>query len=359
MDTWTTHGLPVRVHPFVTALCAVAFLAVTGCGAGSTASLRDSGSGAGVTVYTADGLGEWYTAKFAEFERKTGIKVAPPVKAGSGEIVDRLQRERSAPTADVLITLPPFVQRAAESDLLAEYSVPGREFVPEGLRDPRQRFTAVLDNFFCLVYNTRQATPPPNGWSDLLDPRYKGKLQYSTPGQAGDGTAMLLLLQHVLGPQGARDYLAKLESSNAGPIGATSPLQPKVNNGDLLVANSDTQLSLAAISTISPETMLFFPAGPDGKKATMSIPHFAGLVKGAPHAAAGRRLLEFLLSEEVQRTATEAYAHPVRIDVPGDGVAVEQLDHLLVGVDVWRPDWTAILAALAADVAAYRKAVGR
>nr|WP_279537830.1 ATP-binding cassette domain-containing protein [Amycolatopsis acidicola] len=42
----------------------------------------------------------------------------------------------------------------------------------------------------------------------MLDPEYKGKLQYSTPGEAGDGTAVLVELQHVLGDQGALDYLA-------------------------------------------------------------------------------------------------------------------------------------------------------
>ncbi len=31
----------------------------------------------------------------------------------------------------------------------------------------------------------------------------------------------------------------------------------------------------------------------------------------------------------------------------------------LDGVDIWQPDWNAVLAKLDADLAAYKKAVGR
>ena len=35
-------------------------------------------------------------------------------------------------------------------------------------------------------------TRTPTTYEDLLDPKFKRKIQYSTPGQAGDGTAFML-----------------------------------------------------------------------------------------------------------------------------------------------------------------------
>ena len=55
---------------------------------------------------------------------------------------------------------------------------------------------------------------------------------------------MLVLLQHLLGKPGALDYLAKLQANNVGPSSSTGKLQPKVSNGELLVANGDVQMNL-------------------------------------------------------------------------------------------------------------------
>ena len=81
-----------------------------------------------------------------------------------------------------------------------------------------------------------------------FDAKFKGKIQYSTPGQAGDGTAVLVLLQHLLGKPAALDYLGKLQANNVGPSSSTGKLQPKVSNGELLVANGDVELRFIALS---------------------------------------------------------------------------------------------------------------
>ena len=58
---------------------------------------------------------------------------------------------------------------------------------------------------------------------------------------------MLILLQHLRGRQGALDYLTKLQANNVGPSSSTGKLQPKVSNGELLVANGDVQMNLGSI----------------------------------------------------------------------------------------------------------------
>ena len=70
-----------------------------------------------LTVYSADGLATWYKAQFEKFTEDTGIEVNL-VEAGSGEVVSRVEKEQSNPQADLLVTLPPFIQKADKSGLL-------------------------------------------------------------------------------------------------------------------------------------------------------------------------------------------------------------------------------------------------
>lgn len=309
-----------------------------------------SSGGKTVTVYTVDGLEDWYTARFAEFKQQTGITVQA-VTAGSGEVASRVEKEKANTQADVLVTLPPFIQRVAA--LLQPYTPAGADKVSE--KDAQGRYFAVMDNYLSFIRNPQSAAKT---WDDLLDPKLKGKIQYSTPGEAGDGTAVLLQLQHVLGEQGALGYLGKLEANNAGPSSSTGKLQPKVAKGELLVANGDVQMNLAEIAK-SDGFEVFFPADAQGRRSTFALPYYAGLVTNAPHADEAKKLLDFLFSPEVQAKAADAYGIPARADVTASGPNAAKIKAALDGVEIWHPDWTAVLGRLDADLAAYKKAVGR
>ena len=78
-----------------------------------------------VTIYAADGLhdgkGSWFETQFDAFTKATGVKVQY-VEAGSGGVVERVAKEKSNPQADVLVTLPPFIQRAEAEGLLQKFT---------------------------------------------------------------------------------------------------------------------------------------------------------------------------------------------------------------------------------------------
>jgi len=298
-------------------------------------------------------LADWYKTRFDAFTQKTGIKVQT-VEAGSGEVVSRLQKEKSNPQADVVVTLPPFVQKASKDGLLQKYDVPGADQV-KGVKG--DDYVAVVDNYLCFIANQQAGTP--KTFDDLLDPKFKGKLQYSTPGQAGDGTAVLLLLQHLLGKQGALDYLKKLEANNVGPSASTGKLQPKVSKGELLVANGDVQMNAASIANDKSAFSIFFPAGADGKRTTLALPYVMGLGAGAPNADGGKQLMDYLLSTDAQQTVSkDAFGIPARDDVKPTDANFQTVEKVTDGVEVWQPDWTTVLGDLDGDVAAYTKAVG-
>ena len=340
------------------AAISVAALSLTMTACGGTGS-SGSGGGETLTVYSADGLATWYKSQFDKFTKDTGINVNL-VEAGSGEVVSRVEKEQSNPQADLLVTLPPFIQKADKSGLLQPSGVDTSGIAADQV-GPGGNYLPIVDNALSFIANPG-ANPQPATWDDLLKPEYKGKLQYSTPGQAGDGTAVLVLLQHLMGKPGALDYLTKLQANNVGPSSSTGKLQPKVSNGELLVANGDVQMNLGSIKDDGSKFTLFFPAGADGKKTTVSLPYVGGVTKGAPHADDAKKLLAFLVSEDVQKTvAPDALGIPVLqslVAASEESAGPNTPAGVLKGVDVWVPDWNTVLSELDADVAAYQKATG-
>src|ERR1700743_2698358 len=222
-----------------------------------------------VTIYAADGLhdgkGSWFETQFDAFTKATGIKVQY-VEGGSGGVVERVAKEKSNPQADVLVTLPPFIQRAAAEGLLQNFQPEAAAQIDGGA----DQFNPLVNNYMNFIYNASALKDPPKSYADLLAAQFKGKIQYSTPGQAGDGTGVMLQVIHSFGGRDAGfDYLKKLQDNNVGPSASTGKLTALVNKGELYVANGDVQMNLAQMQD-NPNIKVFFPTGPDGKRTAFS-----------------------------------------------------------------------------------------
>ncbi|MEU3422160.1 2-aminoethylphosphonate ABC transporter substrate-binding protein [Streptomyces murinus] len=341
-----------------TAVALLAAPALSACGSSSAAADAKE-----VTVYSADGLkGEngdgWYDKVFADFTKKTGIKVKY-VEGGSGEVVQRAVREKSNPQADVLVTLPPFIQQADAKGLLQKYEPAGSTAVSGADKAPDGTWTSVVNNYFGFVYNKKELKTAPKTWDDLLDASYKNKLQYSTPGVAGDGTAVLIQTMHDLGGKDqALAYLKKLQANNVGPSASTGKLAPKVDKGELLVANGDVQMNYAQSKTM-PNLGIWFPEGKDGKPSTFALPYAAGLVTKAPHSANGKKLLDFMLAQRAQAEVSSiGGGFSAREDVKATDANAIALTKLMDGVDFFQPDWNDIDKNLTSYVEDWKSATG-
>ncbi|MEU3824483.1 2-aminoethylphosphonate ABC transporter substrate-binding protein [Streptomyces sp. SID486] len=340
------------------ALALLATPALSACGGSSAASDADV-----VTVYSADGLkGEngdgWYDKVFADFEKQTGIKVEY-VEGGSGEMVQRAVREKSNPQADVLVTLPPFIQQAGRKGLLQKYAPQGADQVSGADKAADGTWTSVVDNYFGFVYDKKELKQAPRTWDELLDGKYRNRLQYSTPGVAGDGTAVLVKAMHDFGGKDqALAYLKKLQANNVGPSASTGKLAPKVDKGELLVANGDVQMNYAQTKSM-PGLGIWFPAGPGGRPSTFALPYAAGLVTRAPHSGNGRKLLDFMLGRRQQQEVSEiGGGFSSRKDVKATDADAIALAGLMDGVEVFEPDWDDIDRNLTSYVEDWKSATG-
>ena len=308
-----------------------------------------------VTVYSADGLHDgdnsWYQNQFAAFTKATGIKVQY-VEGGSGAIVERLAKERTNPQADVLVTVPPFIQRAAKEQLLAEFKPQGSDQIP-GVHD---RYSPLVNNYLTFIYNSRLLKTAPASWQDLLDSRFRNKLQYSTPGQAGDGTAVMLQAFHSLGSKDAGfDYLGKLQTNNVGPSASTGKLTALVNKGELYVANGDLQMNLSQMAR-NPHVQIFWPADAKGERSALALPYTIGLVQNGPNGENGKKLINFLLDKPAQASVSAlSWGLPARSDVTPEDANFKAAKAALNGVKSWEPNWDEDAASLSADIARWHQ----
>ncbi|WP_202532752.1 2-aminoethylphosphonate ABC transporter substrate-binding protein [Streptomyces sp. SID3212] len=356
-----TLRIPRILKPVAAVTGALALTAsLAACGGSSAASDEKI-----VTVYSADGLkGEngdgWYDQVFKDFEAKTGIEVKY-VEGGSGEMVQRAVRERSNTQADVIVTLPPFIQQADAQGLLQKYVPRGADQVAPADRARDGKWTSVVNNYFGFVRNTKElnGAQAPTTWEDLLDSSYKDKVQYSTPGVAGDGTAVVIKAMHDFGGKDeAMAYLKKLQANNVGPSSSTSKLAPKVDKGEILVANGDVQMNFAQARSM-PNLGIWFPAKEGGTPTTFALPYAAGLVAKSPHTGNGRKLLDFMLTDAAQKQVSEiGGGFPARSDIKPTDANAKALAEILKGVEVFEPDWNDISTHLDDYVDAWKSATG-
>src|SRR5215468_7737130 len=120
-----------------------------------------------VTVYSADGLHDgspnWYGNQFDAFTKATGIKVQY-VEGGSGGVVERVAKEASNPQADVLVTLPPFIQKAAADGLLQPYTPAGADQIDAAQKDSGGLYQALVNNYMNFIYNGKVLSDAPKSF---------------------------------------------------------------------------------------------------------------------------------------------------------------------------------------------------
>ncbi|HEY3597744.1 MAG TPA: 2-aminoethylphosphonate ABC transporter substrate-binding protein [Paraburkholderia sp.] len=297
-----------------------------------------------VVLYTADGLENLYKDVLPAFEKKEGVKVNI-VTAGSGEVVNRATIEKDAPKADVLVTLPPFIQQAAQTGLLQNYQSINYKNVPAIAKASDGAWATFVNNYFSFAINPDVVKNQPKTFADLLHPDYTGKIAYSNPATAGDGMAVIILTTSLMGEDKAFDYLKKLEQSAKFHTKGTGYLDVLLSRNEISVANGDLQMDLDDAAngglTLKP---IFLAAEAGAQPTTFQLPYAIGLIKNGPNTAGGKKLIDYLMSKEVQSKVPDIFGIPARTDVPLTGKNGAAVKQAISGVKLIPVDWNHVMS---------------
>ena len=301
-------------HHFL--LLAIAIL-TAGCGRSEEAAPAAART---VTVYVSTDR-VFSEPVLQEYQRRFGVTVNAVYdteETKSTGLANRLLAEQGRPQADVFWSNEPVRTLVLKSrGILAPYRSSSAEGIPSVLRDPDGQWTGFSARMRVIVYNTKlvKADEAPQSVLDLVDPKWKSQVAIADP-RFGSTSFHVAALYTVLGDEKADAFFRQLKANDVRIVDGNSVVRDMVVRGEVKLGLTDTDDVNVALEDGQPIAMIL----PDRSGMGVPVmPNMVSLVRGAPRPDEGQRLIDYLLSPEVERMLAESDAVqiPVHQGVPG------------------------------------------
>ena len=256
-----------------------------------------------VIVYTALDS-EFSEPVFADFTAQTGIAVRPKFDTESTKTVGLAQAiiaERNRPRCDVfwnneiLNTL-----RLERRGLLDVYRSPAARSYPAMYRSPDGLWHGFAARARVLVVNTESVPEAerPTSIRDLTDPKWQGKAALAKPLFGTTATHAACLFAHW-GDDRAKEFFRKLKANDVQILSGNKQVALSVAGGRLAFGLTDTDDAIIEVEKGMPIAIVYPDQGEQGL-GTLFIPNTLAVIKGGPNGQSARRLVDYLLSPEVE-----------------------------------------------------------
>lgn len=256
-----------------------------------------------VVVYTALDA-EFAQQIFDDFRRHTGLVVAAKYDTESTKTVGLYRAiiaERARPRADlfwnneILNTL-----RLERAGLLEPYASAAGSVFPEQFRSPSGMWHGFAARARILIVNTKSVAEAerPRSIFDLADPKWRGRVGIAKP-LFGTTATHAACLFAALGKDQAQDYFHRLKANDVRILEGNKQVALSVAAGLIDFGLTDTDDAVGESEKGLPVTIVYPDQG-DGELGTLFIPNTVSLIKGARHAPAARRLIDYLLSPQTE-----------------------------------------------------------
>lgn len=283
-----------------------------------------------LTLYCSPQI-EWCQLMVAEFEKRTGIKVAMTRKS-SGETFAQIKAEASNPKGDVWWggTGDPHLQ-AAEEGLTEEYKSPKLAELADWSKGQaaaaKYKTVGIYMGALGFGYNTEllaaKGLPEPKCWKDLINPAYKGEVQMANPNSSGTAYTTLATMVQLFGEEGGFDFMKALHKNiNQYTKSGSAPIKS--------AARGETTIGIVFMHDAVTQAVKGFPIkvvapceGTGYEIGSMSI------IKGARNLESAKKWVDFALTADVQSLAVQAQAYQVpsnmSAEVPKEAPKVDQI----------------------------------
>ena len=303
-------------NAWVPVLAGVALIGAVACGSRGS----DSSAARTVTIYVSTDR-VFSEPILREYERRTGVlvnAVYDTEETKSTGLANRLIAERNRPQADVFWSNEPVRTLVLKSrHVLAPYRAPHAAGIPAALVDPEGYWTGFSARIRVIAYNTKQVKPEeaPRSVLELADPKWKGEVAIADP-RFGSTSFHVAALYTVLGDEKVDAFFRALKDNQVRVVDGNSVVRDLVVRGDVKVGLTDTDDVNVAIERGQPIAMVL----PDKDGLGVPVmPNMVSLIANAPHPEEGRKLIDYLLSPDVEQmlAQSEAVQIPLHAGVPG------------------------------------------
>jgi iron(III) transport system substrate-binding protein len=297
-------------------LTCLALIGAIACGS------REASSGAArtVTIYVSTDR-VFSEPVLQEYERRTGVLVSAVYdteETKSTGLANRLLAERDRPQADVFWSNEPVRTLVLKSrHVLAPYRAPHAAGIPAALVDPEGYWTGFSARIRVIAYNTRLVKPEeaPRSVMDLADPKWRAQVAIADP-RFGSTSFHVAALYAVLGDEKVDAFFRALKDNQVRIVDGNSVVRDLVVRGEVKVGLTDTDDVNVALERGQPIAMVL----PDRDGLGVPVmPNMVSLIANAPHPDEGRKLIDYLLSADVERilARSDAVQIPLHAGVPG------------------------------------------
>lgn len=286
---------------------------------------------------------------------KDGINLEIITGGDAGEMVNRAVLSAGKPEADVLFGIDTtLLTRAVESGVFTPYSSPEIASVrPELASLGDGVVTPIDDGDVCVNVDdgwfAEKGIAVPTSLDDLTQPEYKGLLVVENPATSSPGLAFLLATIARYG-DGWPAYWEALRANDISVVNGWS----EAYLSEFTAGGGGGQRPLVVSYSTSPPAEIVYAADPKPSRPSTSVMtdgcyrqvEFAGVLAGTSHPEAAQKVVDWLLSPQVQADVPlSMFVYPAR-----QGVALPEVFTTFVT----RPSQPLELPA--ADVAANRDA---
>jgi iron(III) transport system substrate-binding protein len=265
------------------------------------------------------------------FKAETGVdvRIVTDTEATRGALAQRVLSEREKPRADVWWASEVVTTiKLAEAGALAPWMSTGEATVeggwPKHLRPVDRRWYGFAQRARVIAFNSNQLAKGrvPVKLRDLIRPDLKGKVGMADP-RFGTTRSHMAYLCWMAGEDEFRSWLRALNDNGLQVLQSNSEVVRALGRGDIAVGLTDTddvwsgQREKWPIDVVyeTPDTARDrLKPGQLPSKGVLVLPNSVGRILGSPHAKAGNRLADFLLSEKVEEMLAQSDSRniPVR-----------------------------------------------
>jgi iron(III) transport system substrate-binding protein len=279
-----------------------------------------------VVLYCAQDR-EFAVPLLEDFRQQAGLPVVPKYdteKNKSVSLYEELVAEKNRPRCDVfwnneiLSTI-----RLQKQGLLEPYDSPSAQPYPAEAKAADHTWHAFATRARILIVNTRLVSQNerPRSLLGLTDARWRNRLVMAQP-QYGTSATQAVCLFQVLGSERAKKFYLDLKANGVQIAPGNKQVAEWVGQGrtpvgqEVAIGITDTDDAMEELRQ-KHEVAIVYPdrdAPAESKLGTLFIPNTLAILKGCPNPEGARRLIDFLLSTEVEKRLAESESHQVPLN---------------------------------------------